>query len=198
MIMGLITSCRRRMASEAGVSVLELAITMGLMAIVGTVVVGTLSTSSRAAGQIDDQTRGLADLNIVTERISRDLRGARGVDDGATASQLSIWIDNDADYRREGEEIVTWRIQCRAGLDCTGADAQYDVLRERDGAQQVVGQSLVSGVVFTYVLNGVALTDAAAFDTADAVRVSMEYDALVGAYARSNRVDFETRLRNVE
>lgn len=167
---------------------------MGLLVLVGSIVLSSLSTSAKAGAHVDDQLRGLSDLQLVTERLSRDLRAARGVDPLATVRQLTVWIDADADYRREPEENVTWRI--RAGAN----PGQYDVERVVGPLSnpvpdvQVVGASLVSDIAFAYYANGVPTVP----EGADSVRVVMEYDAVVGAYARSNLVRFDVRLRNVE
>jgi hypothetical protein len=189
----------RRLADERGTTVLELAITMLILGMVGALLMNSLSISSEAASHVDDQNRGLADLQVVTERMSRDLRVARGVDAGATTSQLTIWIDADSDYVRDTDENITWRIKCRTGVNCGTDERQYDVERVTGpvatGAVQIVGQSLVSDIAFAYTINGApTLTP----QNATAVKVSMEYDAIIDAYAQKNTVDFEVRLRNVQ
>jgi type II secretory pathway pseudopilin PulG len=197
---------RSRFAQCAGTSLIELAVTMGLMSLVGALVMSSLSTSARANAQVDDQHRGLADLQVVTERMSRDLRIARGVDPLATTSQLTLWIDSDSDYRRDTNESVTWRIECRTGVDCDTVDKQYDVERVvgpiATGVVQIVGQSLVSDIAFGYIADGVLIDPATAttgtWASVTKVQVAMEYDAIVDQFARSNSVDFEVRLRNVE
>ena len=188
----------RRLRDQAGTSLVELSIAMALLAVIGAVLMNSMDTASRAAASIDDQNRGLADLQVVTERMSRDLRIARGVDPLATTSQLTLWIDKDSDYKRDTDESVTWRIRCRSGVDCGTVDRQYDVERVvgpvSTGAVQVVGQSLVSDIAFEYVVNGASVMP----EQATAVQVSMQYDAIVDAYAAKKTVDFEVRLRNVQ
>lgn len=185
---------RARVQDESGATLVELAIAMVITVVIGLLLMTSLSTSSRAAAQVDDQQRGLADLQIVTERMSRDLRAARAVDDGASASQLTLWIDDNSDYRRQATESVTWRIP-------GDPDAvQFDVERvagdpeDADAWVAVIGESLVSQIAFSYFADGVAVTPTAA----QSVRVSMEYDAVVGAYSQEKQVDFEVRLRNVQ
>jgi type II secretory pathway pseudopilin PulG len=196
--MSLLRRIRHRFSRSNGTTLVELGITLGLLSVVSALLMSSLSTSARANSQVDDQHRGLADLQIVTERMSRDLRAARGVDPLATTSQLTLWIDSDSDYRRDTNESVTWRIRCRTGVDCTTANRQYDVERVvgpvATGQVQTVGQSLVSDIAFAYVADGAVVEPS----TATAVQVSMEYDAVVDAYAQSNLVNFEVRLRNVE
>ncbi len=185
---------RRRLDAEEGVSLLELVIVMALLTVIGSLLATSLSSSSEAAAHIDDQDRGLADLRVVTERMSRDLRAARAVDTGATESQLTLWIDDNSDYRRQPDESVTWRIP-DGGPDVR----QYDVERivgdpATSTAIQVVGKSLVSRIAFSYYADQAMVTPSAA----RSVRVSMLYDAIVDAYATPKQVDFEVRLRNVQ
>jgi type II secretory pathway pseudopilin PulG len=189
----------RRLAGCEGTTLIEVCITMLLFSMVSVLVMTSIQTASRANAQVDDQDRGLADLRIVTERMSRDLRLARGVDPLATTSQLTVWIDFDSDYKRDADENVTWRIQCRTGVDCTTADRQYDVERVigdvDTGDVTIVGSSLVSDIAFAYVDDGAEVADPV---DATAVQVEMDYDAIVDAYAKSETVKFEVRLRNVE
>lgn len=188
-----------RAQEERGSSLVEICITMFIFALVAALLMNSLSTASEATAHVDDQNRGLADLQIVSERMSRDLRVARGVDPGASTSQLTIWIDSDSDYRRDTDENVTWRIQCRSGVNCGSDERQYDVERVvgpvATGTVQIVGQSLVSDIAFAYLLGGAVTSQP---ETATSVKVSMEYDAIVDAYAQLNVVDFEVRLRNVQ
>jgi type II secretory pathway pseudopilin PulG len=188
----------RRVRCQRGVTVLEVTVSMLIFSMIGAILMNSLSTASEAAAHVDDQNRGLADLQVVTERMSRDLRVARGVDPLATTSQLTLWIDSDSDYVRESAESVTWRIRCRTGVDCGSDERQYDVERVvgpvATGAVQVVGQSLVSDIAFAY-RTGTTTVDPEAATT---VKVAMEYDAIVDAYAQLNVVDFEVRLRNVQ
>lgn len=188
----------RRLRDESGVTLVEIAITLAIFSMVSALLMNTLATTSTATAHVDDQNRGLADLQVVTERMSRDLRVARGVDPFATTSQLTLWIDSDSDYARETDENVTWRIRCRSGIDCGTDDRQYDVERVvgdiSSGTVQVVGQALVSDIAFAYRAGG-ATSDP---ETATSVKVSMEYDAIIDAFAKLNVVDFEVRLRNVQ
>jgi type II secretory pathway pseudopilin PulG len=180
------------------VSLVEIAVSLVIFSMIGALLMTSLSTASTATAHVDDQNRGLADLQVVTERMSRDLRVARGVDPLATTSQLTLWIDSDSDYKRDSEESVTWRIRCRSGIDCGSDERQYDVERVQGpvatGTVQVVGQSLVSDIAFGYETAGVDVTP----ESATTVKVSMEYDAIVDAFAKLNVVDFEVRLRNVQ
>ena len=176
----------RRLRAEDGVSLVELMVVVGFLGVIGTLLLSTFSTTTRAYGQLDDETRGLSDLEVVVERIGRDLRAARGVEAPADATQLTIWIDESSDYVRNAGEIFTWKIQ-------PGVNAgQYDVVRIDNSVPpntQVVGYSLVSDIAFSY-------PGAATPSGARRVRVSMEYDAIRAGYASDRTAAFEIRLRN--
>ena len=180
----MIRALRRRLRAEDGVSLVELMVVIGFLSVIGTLLLTTFSTTTRAYGQLDDETRGLSDLEVVVERIGRDLRAARGVEAPADATQLTMWIDGNSDYVRNPGEIFTWKIQAGAN------PGQYDVVRVDDlGATQVVGYSLVSDIAFSY-------PGATTPSQARTVRVSMRYDAIVGGYASDRTAAFEIRLRN--
>lgn len=180
----MISRLRKRLAGEDGVSLVELLVVMMFVGVIGAMLLTTFSTTTRAYSQLDDEVRGLSDLQTVVERLGRDLREARGVNPTATASQLTIWIDADSDYIQVPAETITWQVR-----DVVDSD-QFDVVRtDGTGQEQVVGSSLVSAIAFAY-------PGAATPDLATTVRVSMAYDAVTGAYASSRTATFELRLRN--
>lgn len=192
---------RRVRRDERGVSIAELLIAMAIFSLIGGVALGGLGSSSRSLGQVDDEVQGLQDLRTVTERVSRDLRQARGivatyptgavlegVDVGgqvaSDATKVTIWIDANSDYKESAAERVTWTL--RAGAN----PGQYDVVRlDNAGGKSVVGHSLVSNIAFSY--------DSPPPKTR-VVTVDMTYDAMPFRYATSRHTMFETRLRNVQ
>lgn len=172
----------RRRRSQLGISVAELAIAMMIFTLIGGMAVGGFSSSSRSLGQVDDEVQGLADLRVVSERLSRDLRQARGIDGTSNANQVTIWIDANSDYKQSAVETITWKL---VGPN----DNLYDVVRvDATGMKSIVGHSLVSDIAFSY--------DPAP-PKARVVTVEMRYDALPLRYANERKVHFEARLRNV-
>jgi Tfp pilus assembly protein PilW len=173
---------RRRGRSQLGITVAELAISMMIFSLIGGLAVSGLSSSSRSLGQVDDEVQGLADLRVVSERLSRDLRQARGIDATSNANQVTIWIDVNADYKQTDPETVTWKL---VGPN----DGLYDVVRvDKTGLKSIIGHSLVSDIAFSY--------DPAPPKTR-VVTVEMRYDAMPFRYATERKVHFESRLRNV-
>src|SRR5205823_4769595 len=108
-----------RASDDSGVTLVELLVSMMLMAIVSSIVMVATIDSHRIYRSDDDESRGLTDTKTVVERLGRDIRDARGVDAGATDSQLTLWIDSNSNYRRETTEIVTWRIVDVSGSTCS-------------------------------------------------------------------------------
>lgn len=174
----------RRRRDDRGISIAELVIAMMIFSLVGVMAVSGLSSSTRSIGQVDDEVQGLQDLRVVSERLSRDLRQARGIDASSNANQVTIWIDADADYKQTSSETITWKLLAgpNPGL--------YDVVRQdATGKKSIVGHSLVSDIAFTY---------SPAPPKTRVVSVDMTYDAMPGRYAKLRKATFETRLRNVQ
>ncbi|HET7651873.1 MAG TPA: hypothetical protein VFK42_02485 [Acidimicrobiales bacterium] len=184
---------RLRRRDERGISIAELVISMMIFSLIGVMAVTGLSSSTRSIGQVDDEVQGLQDLRVVSERLSRDLRQARGIDAASNANQVTIWIDANADYKQTSSETITWHL-CRASsTTCTEVgpyNGLYDVLRQDGtGKKSIVGHTLVSNIAFFY--------DVAPPKTR-VVRVDMTYDAMPGRYAKLRTATFEVRLRNVQ
>jgi hypothetical protein len=152
--------------------------------------VAAVVNSHKTFRHTDDEAQGLADVRTVIERLGRDIRTARGVEDGAApnsypaanASQLSLWIDSNSNYRKEGGEIITWKLVDRGS-------GQFDVVRTPfGGTTQVVARTLVDAIAFSY--------DAPAPGTR-VVSVRLEYDAVTTGAAGRRVTNFADRLRNV-
>ena len=174
----------RLIRNERGLTLVELLVTMGLMAVISLVVTTALITTNQVVRHTDDENQGLADAKVVAERLGRDLRDARGIASGADAHHLVIWIDANSDYIQQSSETVTWQLQADAG-----STGHYDVIRTVQGASQVVeARTLINDIAFVYSPNP---------PDAQLVTTTMTYDALLGGSAKSRQVTFSTRLRNV-
>lgn len=184
----MIAALRRPAAlhDEHGLTLIELALVMMVLSLISAMSYSALDSANRVTGSIDDEARGLADLKTVVERMTLDLRAARGVDSTASASQLTIWIDSDSDYVQTPDETITWQI---AGGATAG---QFDVLRKvQGGSTQTVGSSLVSDIAFSY-------SPTPASSATRTVTVQMSYDAIPGLFSSPKLVNFEVRMRNVQ
>lgn len=177
---------RRLRGGDEGVSLAELLVTMLLMGVLGGLVATSMLDTHRVVRNTDDEARGLADVRLVSERLARDIRGARGVDAAANSTQLTLWIDYDADYKQSDPETITWRVEAVG-------DGHFRVLRSvKNGATAVQATSLVVNMAFAY--------DSVVTTETRLVTVRMEYDVLIGYRHGTDKreVNFQTRLRNVE
>lgn len=173
---------RRR--GETGATLVEVLVTILLMGIVTAIATPALLSGINVLNHTDDDTQGLSDIRFFVERMSRDLRGARKVYTGSTASELRIWVDHNANYRAEPEENITWR------LELHGSGPHFDVVRETGaGVSEIASQTVVNGMTFAYT----PAPEATRF-----VRVSVEYDARPGRDASIKTAGFDIRLRNVQ
>lgn len=175
---------RRFRRDDAGVTLVELLVSMALIGVVGLLVTTATITTHRVVRHTDDESQGLSDAKVVSERLGRDLRDARGIASGADAHHLVLWIDFNSDYIQQSNETITWQLQPNAS-----SPGHYDVIRTVQGQTQVVeARTLISDIAFTY---------SPAAPATNLVTTSMTYDALLGQGATTRVVTFSTRLRNV-
>lgn len=114
-------------------------------------------------------------------------------DPNVAKRKLTIWVDYNANYKREIGEVITWLLSTT-----TSTDGHYNVVRSvNDGTSQVVARALVSGIAFAYKNDKNSNLTGAAVSTASTVVVTMEYDAIVGAYLQKKYTTFDARMRNV-
>ena len=187
---------------DSGVTLIELMIVMFLSGILGTVILFSMKGVYASQRTADSESSGLADVRVVNERLGRDLRDARGVYPGATASLLEIWIDYNSNYIVDSNEIVTWQLQ----QGCSGC--HYQVLRsDQGGVPRVEARTLVSNIAFCYSANvntdppaclATPLTAGTA-STAKVVTVTVTYNAANTNLSdhRTRTTTFTERLRNV-
>lgn len=189
-----------RRQGERGLTLVELLVTMVLFGVVSAICVAAFLSGSETVGRIDDDARGQGDQRIVAQRLSRDLREARGIDTPAVGvdpkGQLTVWIDANANYVKDVGEIVTWKLASTAN-----PDGHYDVARSTNGGKSViVGRALVSSIAFSYRNDSISTSPLpdASVDKANVVLVSTKYDAIVNNYLQTRQTTFETRLRNIQ
>jgi Tfp pilus assembly protein PilW len=172
----------RRMRSwprgEAGVTLVELAITMAGLALVSTGMISFLVGSNRV-----DQLQAADDaaqeaVRDARGRLARDVREARRFTAAAVAS-FTVWLDDEWDGVMPAEELVTWSIDAAGGL--------VRSVGESSGRVEAAGVS-VADSRFTY-------------DSTLAAQVTRAYVHLViqvaGPESGYRTLDFEISLRNV-
>lgn len=193
----------RLVASDRGLSLIEVIVTMVLLAVVGSLMVGAVTQSAKVFVNNSDENRGLQDAKVVLDRMGRDVRNARGVvcdggladpsdatsADPGCAAHLQLWIDANSDYIQQNSEVITWRL--RRSPDNT----HFDVLRVTGNGlngnvptTQMEATSLIVRTLFTY--------DATTPSKATLVNLRMRYDAIVGIGTDIREAVFSARLRN--
>ena len=89
-----------RLRDTDGMTVIELLVAMVLLGIVSSLVVVGVRDAVRIMTQTDDENRGLQDAKVILDRLSRDIREARGV----------VCDDPPPNPARRSN----WRCRCRA------------------------------------------------------------------------------------
>jgi type II secretory pathway pseudopilin PulG len=185
----------------------ELLVATVLVGILGSIVTTAVLMSHKQVRIVDDESTGLMDTRVVIERLGRDIRGSRGVDAGATESNLVLWIDYNSDYVRnataQAEEIVTWSVTDQDGDTAT---ERYNTLRSTAGGTvQVQARTLVNNLAFCYLSapeesGGTCLPtplSVADAETVSLIKVDLQYDAVGGSGTGTRFVTFSERIRNV-
>ena len=195
----------RRSRQDAGVTLIETLIVMVLLSIVGTLVTRAVIDTHQIVRLTDDQTQGLADVRVASERLGRDVREARSVlcnpagtpaalaaSDPTCLYHLQLWTDYDADYAQQVDETVTWR------LDPGATPGQYSLVRAVGGGAGVVqSRTIVTQVAFSYDRQPTAVPPGPSAAHTRTVDIDMTYDAVRGSGASNKTVSFTARLRNV-
>lgn len=192
---------RRRADNEEGLTLIELLVTMILLAIVSSLMVAAVTQTVRVLTHTDDEARGLNDAKVILDRLGRDVREARGVEcdglesdptdpttiDPDCGAHLQLWIDENSDYVRQPTEVVTWRLEKNG--------QHWDVYRYvgtgENGTpvtRQLQASSLIVEMAFTYFPTSP--------DDATQVRLDMTYDAIINRGSNPREVSFAARLRN--
>jgi len=195
----------RERRSEAGVTLVELSVTILLLGVVSLFVSGALIGAEKIFRVGDDQTRGLEQVKVGAERLSRDIRDARAVlcnpagtpaalaaSDPNCTFHLQLWVDYNSDYVQQASETVTWQLQP------SSSPGHFNMVRTVNGSSMVEAGAMVRQVAFGYDIAPTSSTPPPGAQQTHVVNVNMTYDALYGSGKSSNRtVSFSDRLRNV-
>ncbi len=187
---------RAKVRRDGGATLIELLVAMVLLGVVSALVLGGVQQATRVLTHTDDENRGLQDAKIILDRLSRDIRQARGVVcDGADGDtyckqHLQLWIDADSDYLTDPEEIVTWK------LEDNPDGMHFDVWRVQGVSPATVtkrrqASALIVKTLFTYDVG-----ENVDPSPATLVTLKMEYDAIVGRGTNIKQASASVRLRN--
>jgi Tfp pilus assembly protein PilW len=175
---------------EDGTSLAEMMIGMFLAALLGTLVMQAFIASSKGARHVSDDATVQQQQQTVVERMTRDLRVARGIDATSTASKVVVWDDLNSDYARQTGETITWKLQI--------SGSQCQIVRSTDGgASKVMATTLTNtgcGSAYLYY-DGTGATATSA--TATRIDVSLSFRASSSSGAGTRQSQFSVRMRNV-
>lgn len=191
--------------NDRGITLVETLIVMILLAIVSTLVTRAVIDSHQVVRIVEDQTQGLADVRVASERLGRDIREARSVVCNPTGTpaalvtadpscqyHLQLWIDYNSDYAQQVNETVTW------SLDDSSRPGQFDMVRTVGSAAGVVqARTIVVQVAFAYNYPPAATAPPPGAPHTSVVRVNMTYDSNLKSGSQNKTVSFTGRLRNV-
>jgi prepilin-type N-terminal cleavage/methylation domain-containing protein len=188
-----VTLSRGRHRREAGLTLVELIVTMTLLGVVGSLVTAAVVNASRGLIHVDDENKGLQDAKVILDRMGRDARHARSiVCDGAASDptcekHLQLWVDTNSDYVPADSEIVTWKLESNADGE------HFDVYRISGTGASAVRQrqasTLIVETLFQYETGKTV-------EQSQVVEITLTYDAKVGIGTNQREAHFTARLRN--
>ncbi|MFV0460067.1 MAG: type II secretion system protein J [Actinomycetales bacterium] len=201
-------SALRQRISDEGFTLVELMVSIILMGVVGSMVLGAVVSAQRTLTHTDDENRGLMDAKVIMDRLGRDVRESRGVvcdkglanpsdpssSDPNCLSHLQLWVDSNSDYIETADEVITWR------LERSSDGEHYDVWRivGPEGSpvsKRRIATSLWTNFAFSYDDNTFEPLEPNVM-RANEVRITVTYDAIVGRGTQLRQAAFTAQLRN--
>ncbi len=207
----MITANRSR-SRQAGVTLVELMVTMLITSLVGAMIVAAYMLTSRSDRQASQDHQALATLRLANDRIERDLRQARRIYNDSTAGRLHMWVDYDRDNQQDLSERITFEITTNNGLAPAVAGTTSTLRRKTDAPastslliadnMQLFPPADVDRLTFQYLnaVGGAAFAPVAApssvWTDTTLVDVRLASDAAEGPYPAPRTLKTEVRLRN--
>lgn len=197
---------RLRGRHDDGMSLIELLVTTILMGVISSLVLTAVIQSQRVLTHDEDENRGLQDSKVIMDRLGRDVREARGVvcDAGPAdptfptvldvncEAHLQLWVDSNSDYVQQNAEVITWRLQ-------KSADEHYDVFRTTGTGPTPLTRTREASSLWTqfaFKYDAVDPSGYGIFSRVQAVKIEIQYDAIVGRGTKVRSAAFSARLRN--
>lgn len=100
---------RARLSDDAGMSLVELGVSMVITSLLAALMVTWFSAGVGSENSHRSYDDALSDLRQVSDRLGKEVRSA-GYLTAADATSLSFWLDADRDGVVEDGETITWAI----------------------------------------------------------------------------------------
>jgi prepilin-type N-terminal cleavage/methylation domain-containing protein len=184
---------RWRQGREAGLTLVEVIVTMTLLGVVGSLVTAAVVNASTGLIHVDDENKGLQDAKVILDRMGRDARHARSivcdaaVSDPTCEKHLQLWVDTNSDYVPADSEIVTWRLE--SNPDGEHFDVYRIVGTGASAQRQRQASTLIVETLFRYETGKTVAQS-------QVVEITLTYDAKVGLGTNQREAHFTARLRN--
>ncbi|HET7736639.1 MAG TPA: type II secretion system protein [Nocardioidaceae bacterium] len=184
---------RARLSGQAGLTLVELLVTMTLLGVVGTLVTAAVVNASQGLVHVEDENKGLQDAKVILDRMSRDARHARSIvcrtdaADPNCEKHLELWVDKNSDYVPSDDEIVTWQLE--PDPDGNHFDVYRVVGTGASATRQRQASTLIVETLFRYETGKTV-------EQSQLVKMTLTYDAMVGLGTQERQAHFTARLRN--
>lgn len=135
----MVSRLRRCLGGDAGMSLVELGVSMVITSLLAVLMVTWLSAGVGSESSQRSYDEALSGLRDVSDRLSREVRAA-GYLTTAEPESLSFWLDGDRDGVVGQGESITWAIE--------GSDMRR--FTEDDSENVVLASHLTTGSQFSY------------------------------------------------
>lgn len=205
---------RQRDSDDSGFTLVELLVAVSLIGIVGAAVMSVVVSTSRAQVYQSDLREVMDDGRVSIGRIRKEVRQARSVLPGSTASQLRFWVDENQDNIVQEDEERWYCVRPVGGSSCVGpspVETKFELVRWTEATDgwdwtnvppvppagaTVIASTLLTVDVLQYLADGVDVS--ATPEEANVVTFSFDLDFRTGRIPDQYEATASVRLRNVE
>lgn len=182
-------SRRELTRDDRGVSLVDMAVAMGLSVILVGFLGTAFATAVKTDVYTDESSRALASLRTTTERLGKELRQANRVYSDSTPREVHFWVDKDDDGASQETERIRWTL-----VPTGDGDAELQRSTDADGGFVPVAGDLIDGDIFSYLDADDGQTSP---EAAKAVRFTLSADLDVEDVRARRALETEVELRNV-